>query len=185
MLFEYETDRLLLRILKPEDAPAVLDFFQHDRTYFEYYEPDRVPNFYTIDHQKTLLRCEYNLAFNSTLFRYYVFRKEDPGRVVGTVCFHNIIPGVYSTCELGYKFAQDVQHQGLAAEACERLIRAIYDEQKIHRVTAMVEPDNQPSKAFLERMHFQREGLCRGFARVHGEWTDYELYARLAEDYVS
>ena len=42
MLFEYETNRLILKIMKPDNAQQVLNFFLEDREYFEKYEPDVV-----------------------------------------------------------------------------------------------------------------------------------------------
>ena len=38
MLFQYETDRLVLKVLTPEYAPMVLDFYNRDRELFEKYE---------------------------------------------------------------------------------------------------------------------------------------------------
>lgn len=180
MLFEYETNRLILKIMKPDNAQQVLNFFLEDREYFEKYEPDRVPHFYSLAHQKSLLRCEYNLAANGTVFRYYICTKDEPNRIIGTICFHNIQPSLYSSCEVGYKFLQSVQHRGIASEAMECLLTAIFHEQHLHRVYAMVEPDNQPSLCFLQRHGFEKEGCCREFAFLHGAWRDYLMYARLA-----
>lgn len=35
MLFAYETERLLLKIIKPDQADAVLDFYMRDKELFE------------------------------------------------------------------------------------------------------------------------------------------------------
>ena len=53
MLLKYETERLVLKVLKPDAAMMVLDFYNRDRELFERYETDRVPDFYTIQHPKT------------------------------------------------------------------------------------------------------------------------------------
>ena len=52
MLFAYETERLLLKIIKPDQADAVLDFYMRDKELFEKFEPDRMPNFYTRQFQR-------------------------------------------------------------------------------------------------------------------------------------
>ena len=62
MLFEYETQRLLLKIIKPEYGSSVLDFYLRDKALFERYEPDRMPGFYTTDYQKKALYIEFNKA---------------------------------------------------------------------------------------------------------------------------
>ena len=47
MFFQYETPRLLLKVLRADCAPQVLDFYNRDKELFEMYEIDRVPDFYT------------------------------------------------------------------------------------------------------------------------------------------
>lgn len=75
MLFAYETERLLLKIIKPDQADAVLDFYMRDKELFEKFEPDRMPNFYTRQFQRQMLLFEYNMAVQGTLFRFYVYEK--------------------------------------------------------------------------------------------------------------
>ena len=45
MFFQYETPRLLLKVLRADCAPQVLDFYNRDKELFEMYEIDRVPTF--------------------------------------------------------------------------------------------------------------------------------------------
>jgi ribosomal-protein-alanine N-acetyltransferase len=185
MLFQYETDRLILRILKPDAAGAVLDFFLRDRAYFEQYEPDRLPHFYTPAFQKTMLRFEYNAAVKLISVRFYVALKTDPDVLIGTVCFHNIQRNIYDSCEIGYKFSTAYQHQGYASEAIEKVLEVIFCDLKLHRVMAMALPDNYPSTRLLERLGFTFEGISREHLLLHGEWRDHAQYCLLDHDYMS
>ena len=81
MLFAYETERLLLKIIKPDQADAVLDFYMRDKELFEKFEPDRMPNFYTRQFRRQMLLFEYNMAVQGTLFRFYVYEKEHPEEI--------------------------------------------------------------------------------------------------------
>ena len=117
MLLKYETERLVLKVLKPDAAMKVLDFYQRDRELFEEYETDRVPDFYTIQHQHKILKFEYNMAIKGQTIRFYVFLKENPDYIIGTVCLHNITSSFYQSCEIGYKFSSIFHHQGYASEA--------------------------------------------------------------------
>ena len=101
MLFAYETERLLLKIIKPDQADAVLDFYMRDKELFEKFEPDRMPNFYTRQFQRQMLLFEYNMAVQGTLFRFYVYEKEHPERIIGTICVHHITRGFSEQCEVG------------------------------------------------------------------------------------
>lgn len=187
MLFEYETNRLILKILKPDAAPLVLDFYLRDRELFERFEPDRVPQFYTVSYQKNILKCEYNLAFKLSNIRFYVFLKGCPNTIIGTVCFHNIVPNLYSSCEVGYKFSSAFHHQGYASEAIEKGIDIMFSELGLHRIMAWVLPENQPSIRLLESLGFQRQGISREFLYMHGQWTDHAQYYLLspAPGYIS
>ena len=180
MLYEYETERLIMRILRPDSAPKVLDFYMRDREIFERYEPDRMQDFYTIYHQKNLLKCEYNLAFKLQTVRYYVFRKEDPRTIIGTVCFHDIKKAFYCSCELGYKFSSAFWHYGYATEAIMKGLQVMFAETGMHRVNAWVLPENLPSIRLLERIGFEAEGICRGMLYMHGQWRDHIHYAILS-----
>ena len=70
MFFQYETPRLLLKVLRADCAPQVLDFYNRDKELFEMYEIDRVPDFYTVKHLQKVLRYEY--SFSDFMF----FRKK-------------------------------------------------------------------------------------------------------------
>ena len=114
MLFEYETQRLLLKIIKPEYGSSVLEFYLRDKALFERYEPDRMPGFYTTDYQKKALYIEFNKAIEGTMFRFYVYEKTDPQTIIGTISFFNILHAPCWSCEAGYKFSSRVHHHGYA-----------------------------------------------------------------------
>jgi ribosomal-protein-alanine N-acetyltransferase len=185
MLFEYETDRLILRILKPDAAGSVLDFYLRDQAYFEQFEPDRLPQFYTMNFQRGMLRYEYNAAVKLSSVRFYAARKTEPNVLIGTVCFHNIQRAVYASCEIGYKFSSAYQHQGYASEAIEKVLEIIFCDLKLHRVMAMALPDNTPSTRLLERLGFTCEGISREHLLLHGVWRDHAQYCLLDHDYMS
>ena len=101
---EYETERLILRVLTPEYANEVAAFQADNRTIFEKYEPSRPEDFYTPEHQQLILKAEFNQALRMSTIRYYVFLKSNPWSIIGTVCLHDIRRLSYSCCEIGYKF---------------------------------------------------------------------------------
>ena len=113
----YETDRLILKVLRPEAAKKVLCFYLDNKELFEKYEASRPDNFYTVKYQKSVLLCEYNLTVQLSAVRFYVFLKDDPDRIIGTICFRDITRSIYDSCEVGYKFDERFWHHGYATEA--------------------------------------------------------------------
>lgn len=173
----YETDRLILKVLRPEAAKKVLCFYLDNKELFEKYEASRPDNFYTVKYQKSVLLCEYNLTVQLSAVRFYVFLKDDPDRIIGTICFRDITRSIYDSCEVGYKFDERFWHHGYATEALIEGIDIIFGDLGLHRITACVMPGNTPSIRLLESLYFKREGLLRQNARIQGEWTDHYLYS--------
>ena len=70
MNFQYETERLNIRILSSDFAGKTLEFHKNNRSTFEKYDGGKPENFYTLPYQKSLLQCEYqdNAAAKSDPF---------------------------------------------------------------------------------------------------------------------
>ena len=60
MLLQYETSRLILKVLKSDSAPLVVDFYNRDKELFEKYEIDR-----KVITLATLIQCSaYKVPFS-------------------------------------------------------------------------------------------------------------------------
>lgn len=177
MEFCYETKRLMLRLLHEESAAEVLNFYQENRAVFEDMEPDRPENFYTLEYQTTLLRCEFQMAVKKSALRFWIFEKQQPTKVIGTVSFQNIIRSVYQSCHIGYKFDKHYWHRGYALESIRKAIEVILQEFGLHRIEAFVLPENEPSIRLLQRLGFESEGICRSCIYLHSSWTDHLRYS--------
>ncbi len=97
----YETDRLLLKLLSKEAAPLVLAFYDENRSLFEPWEPARSINFYTLSYHKASLTAECNQMAEGKLVRYWVFLRNAPEEVIGSLCFQNFLKEPYLSCSLG------------------------------------------------------------------------------------
>lgn len=179
MLLQYETRRLILKVLGPDYSSDVLRFYQKDQELFEQYEADRSPNFYTEPHQRTILQLEYGLTLKLSQVRFYVFLKEDPETIIGTVCLYDI-SNSYSRAEIGYKFSSAHHHKGYATEAVEKLIDIAFSELNLHRLCARVQENNVPSLKLLIGLGFEKEGICRDYLCLNGVWTDHLQYSLIA-----
>ncbi len=176
MLLQYETRRLILKVLGPDYSSDVLRFYLKDQALFEQYEADRSPNFYTENHQRTILQLEYGLTLKLAQVRFYVFLKDDPSTIIGTVCLYDI-SNTYSRAEIGYKFSSAYHHKGYATEAIEKLIDIAFSELNLHRLCAHVLEENIPSIRLLVGLGFEKEGVCRDFLCLNGMWTDHLQYS--------
>ncbi len=179
MLLQYETRRLVLKVIGPDYANEVLNFYLNDKELFEKYETDRCSNFYTESHQRNILHLEYGLALKLQQVRFYAFLKDDPEQIIGTVCLYNI-SNIFSNAELGYKFSSQFHHQGYASEAVEKVLDIAFTDLTLHRITAHVQEENLPSIRLLEGLGFQKEGICHDYLYLHGMWRDHLQYSFIA-----
>jgi ribosomal-protein-alanine N-acetyltransferase len=183
MNLEYTTNRLILRVLDASAAKEVLTFFDRNRDVFEPYEPLKPQNFYTLSYQRSMLHCETQLFSKLQLVRFWVFTKENPHQIIGTVSFQDFKKGAFQSCQTGYRFDAQFWNHGYAAEALSFCAQLMFRELSVHRIFAYVMPENAPSIRLLTKLHFQQEGLLRRCINICGEWTDHYYFSLLKEDF--
>ena len=84
--------------------------------------------------------------------------------------------------EIGYILAPAKQGRGLMTEALEALLAYCFEELAVHRVEALIHPDNAASIRLLENTGFVREGYAREYLCIAGSWQDHLLFAILRGD---
>ncbi len=180
--FSLTTDRLYLKVLDKEDAPIVLDFFLRNKGYFEKYEPILGDDFYTLAYQEDVLEFEYSNILKGSLIRYWIFKKNDPSVIIGTISYRNISRPIYSCCTVGYKMDPRFQSKGYCTEALDFTVKHVITKNNIHRVEALVMPSNIPSITMLETVGFEREGLLKDKIILNNTYLDHYLYAYLGDN---
>jgi aminoglycoside 6'-N-acetyltransferase len=85
--------------------------------------------------------------------------------------------------DLGFTLAPAYQGQGYATEAVRRVVKHLFTERGLHRVSAECDARNARSARLLERVGFRREGHRIANTWIKGEWTDDLLYGLLAADW--
>ncbi len=176
------TDRLVLSILPNSEADKVLAFYENNKDFFEPWEPEREPNFYTISYQRITLSIEYNLMLQTKALRFWAFEQDNLHNIIGTVNFYNILRGPYSTCQIGYKFDQNHTGKGYALESIQAGMDLLFQEYHIHRIEANIMPSNRPSIHLIEKLGFSYEGLAVSCIKVNGQWQDHSRYAYINND---
>ncbi len=81
--------------------------------------------------------------------------------------------------KLGYAIAADRWSQGYAVNATRTLVNFGFQTLKLHRVSAAIGPDNEPSIAVAKRLGMSYEGRLRDHVFTNGAWRDSLLYSVL------
>lgn len=177
MQFQYETERLLLMVCNDEYAPALLRFMTENRDFFAPFESHREPAFYTEAFQAQVLRAEFQAMLRHTYIRYYLFLKENPEHIIGTVSFSGISRTDDKSCRVGYKLDRNFTGRGYASEALRFLLPELHKDLRLHRLEADILPENAPSLHLIERLGFSYEGIARSSHEINGVWRDHLRYS--------
>ena len=170
-----ETERLILRMATPNDAPAILTYYQENHAFLTTVEPTRSPGFYTLEFwqeqvEKAMLEFNYEQSLKLCLFD-----RSQPTRLIGKANVHQMVRGVSQSCVLGYSLAEREQGKGYMGEALQTVIHWLFVQQNFHRITANYMPRNQRSGNLLRRLGFVVEGYARDYLMINGKWEDHIL----------
>jgi ribosomal-protein-alanine N-acetyltransferase len=173
-----ETERVLLRVGREDEAAELLAYIDRNRDYHRRWEP-RVPaSFFTIETQRRglLRRREEFARGDSACFLLFDRARGDAG-VIGRCNFTEIVRGPFQACYLGYSVDQRYEGKGYMAEALRGAIPWAFETLGLHRIMANYRPENDRSGRLLERLGFVREGYARDYLFIDGTWTDHVLTA--------
>lgn len=178
----YITERLILEVLKPEDAPLVTDYYIRNRVFLQPWEPKREYQFYTNEHHEQLLAMDQRSLKDGRGIRLWIFKKDEyKTRTIGCICLSNIIRGCFQSCFVGYKGDKDEVKKGYMKEALDKVVNIAFHEACLHRIEANIIPRNIPSIKLVKSLGFQYEGLGEKYLKINDVWEDHEHYSITSE----
>lgn len=179
----YETDRLYLKILKPNYCRQVLDYYKRNHNFLKEWEPKRPRDFYTLAYQKRQLRDEYQLFKRRKLIRFWIFKKED-NKLIGNICISNIVMGNFKSCYMGYKLDCEEINKGYMTEAIKKVVDVMFSEYGLHRIEANVVPRNIRSLKVMKKLNFEEEGYSKRYLEINGKWEDHVHFAIYEDSFI-
>ncbi|WP_411699989.1 GNAT family N-acetyltransferase [Conyzicola sp.] len=81
--------------------------------------------------------------------------------------------------EIGYWVGAGVEGTGVAFESVAALVEHVFDRGDMFRVQARTAVENGRSRALLERLGFELEGVQRSSLQMPGRRVDMAVYARV------
>lgn len=169
---EIETERLILRQFKYEDAESMRkNWAGLDEVQSKYGEP----SYKTPEAVKGLLD-EYIGAYkNGFKFRWAVIEKES-GECIGQVAYF-LVDTHNNFGEIEYCIGTAFQGKGYATEATKAVIEYGFDKIHFHKVQICVRPSNISSKRVIEKCDFEYEGTLRDYFLIDGEYEGRMYYS--------
>lgn len=168
-------ERVMLRLMENHDVKPLLDYYRRNRDFHQPTDPIRPPAYFTEAFWKKMVKVIRQEYEKDLSVRLLLFRRDDPGRVVGIVNFNQIVRGALQGCYLGYSLDEHEQNQGLMSEALRVAIDFMFRTKKLHRIMANYIPENERSAKVLAKLNFIIEGHAREYLLINGRWQDHVM----------
>jgi [ribosomal protein S5]-alanine N-acetyltransferase len=175
-----ETDRLLLRPVTADDAPAIFAYAANPAvtrfTLFETHQTIDDSRWFVADYARSRYACQEPDPFA-------IVWKDDPqGLVIGSLGAH-WASQPHGTMEFGYALAEPFWGRGLIVEASRALLRFVFTDYAVERVQARVLVGNDASERVLHKLGFTREGVLRRSLFRRAQWWDQAMYSLLRTEW--
>lgn len=172
-----ETERQILRALRPDDAADHFALWSDPIVMAAHGSPP-----YTDLAQSEEFIRRYTREFAAHEAIRWVVTRRGEDRLIGTIGLHHLSKEHYR-CEIGYELFPAYWRQGIMAEAVHAVLRHIFLDMGLHRVEAVIDPQNHASAALLRRLGFTHEACLRERFYDHGRFSDDWYFSLLAREF--
>ncbi|MEH7073547.1 GNAT family N-acetyltransferase [Neobacillus drentensis] len=104
-------------------------------------------------------------------------------RLIGTVGL-NGLQLKHKRAEIGYELHPAYWRRGLASEAIHEVLSFSFKQLDLHRIGAVVYPENEASLNLLMNIGFMKEGILRGYIHQNEQFHDTCVLSLLKSDWL-
>lgn len=170
---EIETDRLVLRQVRPSDADDVFYLRSHPQLMHFIPRPMAARREDALELiEKFAYFAERNEGINWAITR----KGED--KLIGVIGYVRIQPA-YHRAEVGYLLHDGYHGQGIMREALSAVLQHGFDVYRFHSVEAIIDPANTASEKVLTGTGFVQEGYFREASYWNGRFSDIKVFSML------
>lgn len=103
--------------------------------------------------------------------------------LAGMVILSEIVRGYVQSATVAYCAFTPHAGKGYVREGVEHGLKYAFDELKLHRVDASIQPKNERSRTIVQSLGFRLEGYSPRYIKISGKWCDHERWALLKEEW--
>lgn len=159
----------------------------HDDSLYEILSLEEVTKFYgtnrfTFQAEASRLIDIFHKNFmDKRGIRWGIILKENH-RFIGTVGL-NHLHLKNKRAEIGYELHPAYWRNGLTTEAIEAVLQFSFEKMELHRIGAVVYPENKASLNLLLKLGFTQEGLLRGYIDQNEQFHDTNVLSILRPEW--
>lgn len=107
------------------------------------------------------------------------------GELAGVININEIVRGLFCSGYLGYYAFAPHDGHGYMKKGLRAVLSEAFGHQRLHRLEANIQPDNESSRRLVQSVGFRLEGFSPRYLKIAGRWRDHERWAITAEDWRS
>jgi [ribosomal protein S5]-alanine N-acetyltransferase len=107
----------------------------------------------------------------------------EDGELAGVININEIVRGVFRSGYLGYYAFVPHNGCGYMKKGLRAVLEDAFRRQRLHRLEANIQPDNEASRQLVQRFGFRLEGFSPRYLKLAGRWRDHERWAITVEEW--
>ncbi len=126
---------------------------------------------------------EYVKRNESDENEFFLICRNEDSAIAGAINLSQIFLRSFQNAYLGYYIAEKFAGKGYMTEAIALILRYAFENLKLHRIEANIQPHNLASIAVVRINGFTKEGFSPKYLKIGGRWRDYERWAIIKENW--
>ncbi|WP_291574666.1 GNAT family N-acetyltransferase [Clostridium sp. UBA4548] len=176
--FVLEGKNIRIKVLTPNDAEEILNYYKKNRNYLSKFEPHRDEDFYKIETQTQSLIENYKQFFKDEGAHFGIYQGD---KFIGRIRLYNIVYGVFRSGFIGYSIDEAYQGKGYMKEAVSLVVDYGFQFLNLHRIEASTLVENKKSQGVLKGCGFLELGVSERYLYINGKWRDHVIFYKVNE----
>lgn len=173
-----ETDRLILRRFKKEDAEAMYNNWASDNEVTKYLT---WPPHSNQEVSQSILDGWVNSYSDDNFYQWAIVLKDNGDKPIGSISAVDIKEKT-SMAHIGYCIGRAWWHKGITSEALRAVMDFLFDKVEANRIEARHDPRNPNSGKVMKKCGMKYEGTLRSFGWNNQGICDACYYALLKSE---
>ncbi|OGT45769.1 MAG: alanine acetyltransferase [Gammaproteobacteria bacterium RIFCSPHIGHO2_12_FULL_38_11] len=106
-------------------------------------------------------------------------------QIAGVYNINEIVRGCFQNAFLGFYSVAGFENQGIMSAGLKLVLKYFFEELKLHRLEANIQPENKRSIQLVKKNGFRYEGRSPNYLKINDAWCTHEHWAKTHEDYQS
>jgi len=173
-----QTNRLILRKFKPEDAREIVNILQDKEVASTTL---MLPYPCTLEESKKIIASYLDEQKHYKTMRWAIILR-DNNKFIGGI---RLVPNNrFNSAEIGFWLGKEFWRNGYTFEAAEVVIRFGFNELKLNRLEAHAMTENMSSVKLLEKLGFNQEGYHPDLVIKWDEYKDVITFGLLRKNFI-